>query len=757
MANNIVLLPTAGDAGDPITLSAVTTSVISARTQYGNTGSATYTGTITGGANNGLAKQALTISGFTNAQNNGTFTVLFSTATTLLLNNTNAIAETHAATASYGTQGTPSQYSSKVSNLIANNQGDNISVNCNGGETLVAVAIGLKSLWPFDQLHGTAPYPIYNWENPSSPTTTEQFNFGQLQGLNDFNANPTIGDNSLVTPDYVTAALGTAANYSLLAYSGITNTGASVITGGNVGSYPTATITPGGWTLTPPAVVDETHAAAAQGATLGAYNTFLALPVTQTLTTADMGTQSGGGAPTGHYYPGVYKSGSSLDIATAITLDGQGNTSSLFVFEAGSTISQAIAGTITLINGAQAQNVVWIAGSSFTSVGPGSVTVGNIIAVASITLGGGSLNGRALAMNGAVTISAAENVTVPSIGGSINTWSLIANIDLVDSDYGSGPLTSSPPAYTPGPNPPSYRLAVVRNGVTTYIYYTPPPTVPAPATNPWPSSKWSIDGYYPSLYVWVATDVNAGTYDVNLNSVYQNGILEPLDLAAGKPIFDGGANFQVFKLNGTGAVESSFSIGTSSANPATAPAPITTTAADGDILISVGMMKSGNTFAVGNTGGTPVSLTLTSVAPLQYGTGSQYPPQNYGGAVYTGTITGGANNAFVGYQFTVTGFLDGVTGANPNGYNNGVFNCTASTATTLTLSNGAAISETHAGTAAYVAPMTQLSNGALVGSEAHYMVEYALTAPGSAGSFNPGFSNPLGYEMVVASIAIKSS
>lgn len=62
-----------------------------------------------------------------------------------------------------------------------------------------------------------------------------------------------------------------------------------------------------------------------------------------------------------------------------------------------------------------------------------------------------------------------------------------------------------------------------------------------------------------------------------------------------------------------------------------------------------------------------------------------------GTAVYTGTITGGATNAFIGIDFTVAGF----TGAN----NNGEFIATASSATTLTLANAIATAETHAATA----------------------------------------------------------
>ena len=66
-----------------------------------------------------------------------------------------------------------------------------------------------------------------------------------------------------------------------------------------------------------------------------------------------------------------------------------------------------------------------------------------------------------------------------------------------------------------------------------------------------------------------------------------------------------------------------------------------------------------------------------------------------GNTLYTGTITGGAANAYVGLSFTITGFTTAA--------NNGVFTCTASTATTLTLNNAAGVAEVHAGTAQTIA------------------------------------------------------
>lgn len=64
-----------------------------------------------------------------------------------------------------------------------------------------------------------------------------------------------------------------------------------------------------------------------------------------------------------------------------------------------------------------------------------------------------------------------------------------------------------------------------------------------------------------------------------------------------------------------------------------------------------------------------------------------------GAGVYTGTITGGASNAFAGIPFTIAGFA--------NAANNQTSVCTASTATTITLTNTSTVSETHAATATW--------------------------------------------------------
>jgi hypothetical protein len=169
--------------------------------------------------------------------------------------------------------------------------------------------------------------------------------------------------------------------------------------------------------LTAPATTDNTNAGAAQTALTAAIIYYQG--VTPTLSGLSNLSTGGNGSTASTYTAGNYFGSSSLTMPTGIILDAQGNSNAVFVFVAGSTINLASGQTIALVNGAQAANVVFVAGSAFTSVATSTVN-GNILAVSGVTLGGGTLNGRALATTGSVTISAATAVTVAA-GASVGS------------------------------------------------------------------------------------------------------------------------------------------------------------------------------------------------------------------------------------------------------------------------------------------------------------------------------------------------
>lgn len=223
--------------------------------------------------------------------------------------------------------------------------------------------------------------------------------------------------------------LGSAVNFAILGASAVTgSTGAgSVVSGGNIGIAPNNATSVTNFppsVLVAPGVFHYADATATQAQVDLATAIVYFQGLTPTLSGLSNLSTGGNGTNNHTYTAGNYFSApaSSLDIPTSITLDAQGNPNAVFVFVAGSTITLESGASVLLINGAQAQNVYWVNGSSFTSVDGGvSAMVGTIMAHTSITLGGGTLAGRALANIGAVTLSTTEVITAPAGAGSSAT------------------------------------------------------------------------------------------------------------------------------------------------------------------------------------------------------------------------------------------------------------------------------------------------------------------------------------------------
>ena len=104
-------------------------------------------------------------------------------------------------------------------------------------------------------------------------------------------------------------------------------------------------------------------------------------------------------------YPGLYRSTSSLEISSGnLFLDARGDPNAVWIFQIASTLAVAPGRQIILVGGAKAANIFWQSGSSVT-LGQTSVFKGTIMAYGSITMNtGATLDGRALARNGAVTL-----------------------------------------------------------------------------------------------------------------------------------------------------------------------------------------------------------------------------------------------------------------------------------------------------------------------------------------------------------------
>jgi len=193
------------------------------------------------------------------------------------------------------------------------------------------------------------------------------------------------------------AIYGSSQTFAVLGGSTVTNTGPTVVTG-DLGVWPGSALT--GF---PPGIVNgqtqinNAVAQQAQNDANTAYNTLAGFAPTQDLTGTDLGGLT--------LTPGVYFFSSSAFLTSTLTLDAQGDPNAQFVFQMGSTLITASNSSVVTINGVDNCNVHWQVGSSAT-LGTETDFIGSIVALTSVTLTTGATitDGRAFALNGAVTM-----------------------------------------------------------------------------------------------------------------------------------------------------------------------------------------------------------------------------------------------------------------------------------------------------------------------------------------------------------------
>lgn len=214
---------------------------------------------------------------------------------------------------------------------------------------------------------------------------------------------PAPGTNPVVIPiqttTMTTVSLGGTSSLAILAGSGITSTGATVITG-NMALSPGSSI--GGF---PPGILNGTqhiNDAIADQAKLdltALYNDLAGR------TSTDIVTLSGniGGLT---LTPGLYKSTSSIAVSSGdLTFDAKGNANAVFIIQIASTLTTTSGRQVILSGGALASNIFWQVGSSAT-FGTTSVFKGTVLAMQSITFNtGATLDGRGFARTGAITMA----------------------------------------------------------------------------------------------------------------------------------------------------------------------------------------------------------------------------------------------------------------------------------------------------------------------------------------------------------------
>lgn len=278
----------------------------------------------------------------------------------------------------------------KYLNLVAPSMASLVLVwaaGCGGGSGSTASSAGVQSATPSASTTTQVPMPPVSVDPLAIVTPAGPATVGGLAAVN----------------------LRTAANYVILAESGITNVPSSAITG-NLGVSPIAATAMTGFGLIRAA--DGTYATSAE-VTGKIYAASYTSPTPTKLTEAvgDMqtayldaagrpvtpaNTNRGGGEIGGlTLIPGVYRWSTAVAITKNVTLRGSSN--DVWIFQIAGGVTQASATQVILAGGAQAKNVFWQVGG-VVAIGTTAHMVGEVMSKTAITLNtGASANGRLLA------------------------------------------------------------------------------------------------------------------------------------------------------------------------------------------------------------------------------------------------------------------------------------------------------------------------------------------------------------------------
>ena len=235
--------------------------------------------------------------------------------------------------------------------------------------------------------------------------------------------------------------LGTAADFAVLAGSGITNTGPTTISG-DVGTDPTPAITgQDSITLTGAYHQADDVSLLAKSDLLIGYNN-----AAGQADDADPGTELGGQT----LVAGVYGTSAALGLTGPLTLDGGGKNDGVWIFKTASTLITASSSSVVLTNGAQACNVYWQVGVSAT-FGTDTSFVGTVMAATSITATtGATFEGRLLASDGAVTL---DTNTISQPGCETDTPT--SDTPTSDTPTSDTPTSDTPTSDTPTSDTPT--------------------------------------------------------------------------------------------------------------------------------------------------------------------------------------------------------------------------------------------------------------------------------------------------------------
>jgi Ice-binding-like/PEP-CTERM motif len=241
-----------------------------------------------------------------------------------------------------------------------------------------------------------------------------------------------------------TPILGSAADFAVLGGGGVTNTGATTITGDVAGnSTPAVTgllSTQVTGTLYPAVNSFTTQAQTALGLAMAAL-----LAMTPDTTTIQNVANNLDEKVLG---PGVYAvPAETTNLTGTLTLDGGGNANALWVFQMPSTLITGASSVVKLQNTGAGAGVYWVV-DSYATLNASSTFIGNILANQSISM----LDSVTVSCGRALTQVASVTLINDSINGGC-TALLGGSGDLAGGgDLSSGTITPLPPASVPEPS-----------------------------------------------------------------------------------------------------------------------------------------------------------------------------------------------------------------------------------------------------------------------------------------------------------------
>jgi uncharacterized repeat protein (TIGR01451 family) len=649
--NNALALTSVGPSTVTLTLTAAGT---------GTGGNTVYTGTITGGTGNAYVGDSVTVAGFTQARDNGTFTCTASTATTITLNNANGVAQTHNGSATVTLPGS-AIYTGTITGGSGNGYvGDSFVIagfaNAANDGTFTATASTATTL----TLNNTAEVA-----QTGTATATTNNTFNWAEGA--ISLNPSVADIGVTTSVGSAVFAGQSSTYTITVFNNGTSSANTVKLSDTLATGMTLnSVTPSAGTTcvtTTNPITCTLPSPFASGATA-------------TITVVETATSSGSYAnvasvsdsntpPDPNTGNNTYTAVATVQSASCANVGQAGPASSPLT----GTVNSYYPGAATVAAGAT--SITLGAATGGPGGTPAAIATGNLLLVIqmqdasittsdTVTYGNGSTGqGFSLLNNtGNFEYVTATNA-VPIGGGTLN---------LTGSGTGGGLVFGYDSAAATGTKGQSTFQVIVVPQYTTATLAASGLAAPA-----WNGSTGGV----------LALDTSS-TLTLNNASIVMDGLG-----------FRGGAGLQ---LSGIPTLAPPI-LPTTTDFVQWAPATYTAAGATGNGQAGWDAPK-GEGIA-----GTPAYLEENVSGTLEpVSTGTGYPSGAYGqftltkvanagggDTVYTGTITGGAGSAWAGYTFIIGGFT--------NAANNGRFVSTASTATTITLNNANGVAQTQAATA----------------------------------------------------------